>query len=227
MIKEIVDGEFEIRHGLNGLLDDLTLPEGNLVVLAEEARIDLGENHKARLNYLVALGILQKPKPVQFGKGKGGTRIFQRDALECLEFVQEQREHLSFNDLKDVFIERRNDLVRKACRELNIENDTPDSNIEKAARTDANLKALFNYDLIKADVLSLKLDLLHRLLQDAELEINALKSCHEELKASLCGDCEPGLKRYIADKESQQQTLLDVMKRDLEAGKVLLPRMEG
>ena len=229
MVKEIVDGEFIIRNGLHRMLDEpLILPEEELVMLAEESGIDLGKNHKPRLNYLVSLGILQKPKPLQYGKGKGGTRLFQRDALECLAFVQEQREHFSFNDIKGVFSERRHDLVRKACNELKIGSDVPDpSRIIKAARTDVKTKSIFSYKLIKADVLTIKLGILHELLVEDEIKVKVLKSCHSEVSESLCANCDPLLQQHIGNKELQRETLLGLFKRDLQIGKALLPKMEG
>ena len=227
MFKVFTDDEFEVRNGLNRLLDEPTLPEENLVILAEESGIDLGAKHKPRLNYLASLGILQKPKPVQFGKGRGGTRIFQRDSLDILEFVNEQREHFALNELGDLFVERRNDLVKKACRELNIASLGIDQDrIKNAARTDANVKCLFLYPLIKASTLSIKLGVLHESLTQLENEIAALRSCHNNLKTVICGDCEPHFSQYITSREAELKDKMTMMKRDLETGKKILSEFE-
>lgn len=224
--REMVNGEIEIMAGLNRVLEEETLSEEDLLTLAKQGGIDLGANHKPRLNYLVTLMILQRPKPIQYGKGKGGTRFFQRDAFECLQFVQEQNQ-FALNEIRDIVIERRNDLVKKACRELNIENDIPNrSSLVKAARFEVNTKCLFSYDLIKADVLSLKLGVLHKLLTDAQGEIAALKSFYQNLEGVLCGDCGPEVDRYIKGKEEQEKKLLDILREDLESGKDLLGNIE-
>jgi len=224
---EIVSGEFDIRFGLNKALEDEILNEEDLLTRSEAEGVDLGTNPKPRLNYVVSLMILRKPKPVQYGKGKGGTRRFQRDAFECLEYVHKQSQNFALNEIRDIVMERQNDLVKKAGRELNIETDISNhSTLKKAARNDVNIKCHFSYDLIKADVLLLKLVMLHELLIDAHAEIAALKSLIENLGGALCGDCGVEVTQYIEDKEGQEKTLLDIFRKDLEIGKEFLEKLK-
>jgi len=222
--EEIVSGEFEIRVGLNRLLDEQTLGEDELLSLAEERGLDLGINPKPRLNYLVTLMILRKPKPIQYGKGKGGTRLFQSDTIEILEFVQGQSENFALNEIGDIALERREDLMRKAYKELDIK--SPLIKLFNDARFDTHMRCLFNYDLIKANVLTLKLGLLCDQLLDVKKEIAALKSFYQNLEKILCEDCRPEVDRYIKGQVEQEKELLDILVKDLETGKILLGKSQ-
>ncbi len=214
-MKEKINGAFEAVRTLERLVAAQEVAEPDLITLAEAEGIQLGGNPKPRLNYLVSLNILRKPKPVQFGKGKGGTRFFQNDVLEVLRFVDETQD-FALNEIRDIISERRNDLVKQACKELDVDaTPTPDL-IKKGARSEAMLKCLFGYDYIKACVLSLKIVRSYERLESLDAEIGALTKMQNTIDPTVCSDCAAKIEGYIGAQKAEAEALKSILAHDID-----------
>ncbi len=216
--KDLPERTFEAFNRIRALEKDFVEHEANLLTHAEFTGFDLGANPKTRINYFVSLGILRQPKPIFFGKGRGGTRLVQKDAFEIFEFVHDQSvDGFNFNEIAGIIRERREDLLKKACREADIDVDI----LEKVKFWEEILKDLnssrwFNYNLILAQVLSLKMsvvikDLLHRV----RLEIDVLMSFGPEIGPEKAAD-------MIKARRKREADLLEILKKDTSRAEKVL-----
>jgi hypothetical protein len=202
----------EVHETLIDAINRLTVSESRLKLEMESSGIDFGTNIKTRLNYLVSLGILHTPEPIYYGKGKGGTRLFQKDVLEVLEFVDQERANNSFNEIAGIINERRADLTRQACRELQIEDHLPDSTgFIKSAVVYTISKCLFSYTLIKSNVVCTKILKLIEFTDGLEEEKTVLSSFNNEVGITMCNRDKNKTSQYISKKQNLLWDSLEIL----------------
>ena len=226
---DIKKARFEFWTALDMVLDENPVSEQDLITLADAGGIDLGDNPKSRLNYLASLGILRKAEPALYGKGKGGTRFFQKDALEILKFVHEQKYHYAFNEIRDILIERRRDLVKQACRELSVEEQVsePTDSVVEPVLHEINIRCHFDYRFIRGKVLVFKLKNLLHDRAEVERDAETLESCQQELAQDLCGNCGSVINRYIQKKKQKAEEMTENLARDLNLSEKLLKEIKA
>lgn len=219
---------FEVVSRLNQLVDNATLPESDLEVLGKAQGMDLGRNLKTRLNYLSTLWILRRPEPVYYGKGKGGTRAFQRDTLEALTFVDENKENFSLNEIAEVVRERREDLAKQACKEVKVVEDIPDSeSFLKTLIPSLNIKCVFSYDLVKGEVVGLKITVLNNILSQLDSELTALSLFKDKIGNTFTSNDKAKTVQYIRDKQKQRDKVFKALKTTIDLGKDLIQKIEA
>ena len=227
MTVEFIHGEFELSNRLKSLEQRIVSEKKYLLPLTKSAGIDLGDNPKHRINYLISLGILRQPVPQQDGRGLGGTRLFQRDAFEILEWVDSQSRQYAFNDIAINLKEKREDLVKKACGELDIASLPIDTAaFIKAARDYANFYCLFSYKFILAAVLDMIMSQVHGLLSKMEIEIEALAKFERHAEAVLPESYLPVVTDYLKAQRLERDRLLAIQERNVAKGKALLDELE-
>lgn len=209
---------FEVFSRACALESDFVDHETNLLTHAEFTGVDLGANPKTRINYFVTLGILRQPKPVFFGKGRGGTRLVQKDAFEILEFIHDQGvDGFNFSEIAGIIHERREDLLKKACREAKIDVDIPEKvKFWKEILKDLNGTRWFSYDLILAQVLCLKMSVtIKELLYRVRTEIDVLISLDQEIGAERTAN-------MIKNRKKREEDLLEILKKDTKMAEKVL-----
>jgi DNA-binding transcriptional MerR regulator len=209
-------------------IEEPRISEADLESLARHRNIEMGSNIKTRLNYYVTLGILERPKPVYFGKGKGGTRLFQKDAVNVLEYVQKHRDNFSFNEIAEIIKERREDLQRQAKKELDYENRLPEINGWLLAVPDpfAEEHIPFRYQFIKGQVLIQKITDLEHAIDRLDKEIMDIGFLEETLKQKLCEACGKAIEEHIAEKFRRKEELSRMLDEATEAVMELIERMK-
>jgi hypothetical protein len=218
--------KFEILKELNALLEDRTVDEKIIEVIDKLRGTDLGQNIKTRFNYLVSLTILRPPKPRYFGKGKGGTRLFQSDLVSVLLFVDEHKEEFSFNQIAGIVKERREDLTRQICKEFNIEKYIQNpSAIIKTSIEYANEQCLFKEDLLRANVVSVMISALNMLISELKSEITALDSFQNNIGKNFCNEDHKKISNYINRKKSYEKNLKKFLDKTIIDAKSLVEKI--
>jgi len=198
----------EIVARLNQLLEDRSADEKNIEIELESSGIDVGLNIKTRLNYLITLGILRHPEPKYFGKGRGGTRLFQRDVMDVLGFVDEHKGSFTFNEIAGTVKERREDLTRQFCKDYDVEKHSQDPSIAvQTCITFAHHKCLFKKDLLCANVLGTTISEINNHLTELKAEIAAFDSFRDDMGKAFCKDDQKILSNYIRRKKNRQKGL--------------------
>jgi DNA-binding transcriptional MerR regulator len=214
---------FEVFNRLRNL-ENPTQDERDVATYAEAGHLDLGPQVRTRLNYLVTLALRSKPVPKYYGKGRGGTRLFQRDILDVLEWIDLQtKQGFTLNEIGEIAKDRREDLLRKAFRELNIEDQIEDVEAFKnAARFDVHDRRVFSENLIMAAVLSMKLAVCARQLKELQLEVGTIKRLQK--KQVFCKECADGLDTYLSAHVKKLKNLEKVILRDAQLGANILEK---
>jgi hypothetical protein len=217
----------DVHKRLMDAVKTLTVPESRLKLNMESSGIDFGKNIKTRLNYLVSLGILHVPEPIYYGKGKGGTRLFQKDILEILEFVDQERANNSFNEIAGIINERRVDLTRQACRELQIEDHLPDSkDFIKSSIIYTISRCLFSFTLIKSSVVCAKILKLIEFTDGLEGEMKTLSSFKSEIGITMCNRDKNKTSQYISKKQNLLWELLEILDDTVNEAESLIKVIE-
>jgi DNA-binding transcriptional MerR regulator len=219
---------FDTASRLRQLIEDNVVEESSLEALANMEGIGYGKRLKTRLNYLVTLQILRQPKAVYHGRGQGGTRLFQRDALDVLRFVHNQMERFTINEIAEIVRERREDLAREACKKLDIKRHIPDpSGFVKSAISGANLHCVFNYNLIVGDVVWLKISELNKLIFQIKGEIEALDYFNNDVGRNFCKQDKVRTSQYIRRKKAHKGKLSDWLNRAITHGEGTIKQIEA
>ncbi len=209
-----------VYRGLQAL-ENSVVDEVFLSQLADTRSIDLGSNPRSRLDYLGVLQIVKRPKPRFDGRGKGGTRLWQRDVLEIIAFVNEQAEHLTFNDISGVIKEYREDRFKQVWRDLVTSTDIPD--YSQATLNDIRLRCVFSTDLMAAAVLCVRMgSLINKELPDIQNQIDTLTSFHNSTGKSFCGPDRKALSGYIETIEKKKTSFIELLCEDMGRAKELL-----
>jgi hypothetical protein len=227
-VKEPQMEGFEIVKRLNQLVEKRELRESSLEALAKDEGINLGKNLKSRLNYLVTLQVLRSPEAVYEGRGRGGFRQFQQDALEALRFVHSKVEEYSLNEIAGIVKEWREDLTREACKKLNIERQIPDpTGFKRPAISYVHLKCVFSYDLIMASVISQKITVLNGLMSDLEAEIGTLETFQRDVGGGFCKQDKTKTSQYVKRRKIRKQEISDWLKQTITDGEKVIEKIEA
>jgi DNA-binding transcriptional MerR regulator len=219
---------FEVVSRLNQLVEKRQLRESSLEALAEVEGIQFGKNLKNRLNYLVTLEVLRSPEAVYEGRGRGGFRQFQRDALEALRFVHGRAEEFSLNEIAGIVKEMREDLTREACKKLDIERQIPDpSGFIRPAIFYVHLKCIFSYDLIMGSVVIQKIKKLNELIYELEDEIGTLDTFQGDVGKDFCKQDKMKTSQYIRRRKARKREISDWLKQTITDGEKIIEKIEA
>jgi DNA-binding transcriptional MerR regulator len=217
---------FEILSRLNQLLKDYTEDEKNIKIQSDPVYGDSLSKVKTRLNYLVTLGILRHPKAKQYGKGKGGTRFFQRDVLEVIEFLLKYKGQFSINELAEVVKVKREDLTRQYCKDFNMETNLQNPSIAiQACINFANQKCLFKEELLQANVLGTMISEINNHLSELKTEIAALDSFQNNIGKTFCNEDHQKMSNYVNQKENLKDDLVKILDGTIRTAKELIEKI--
>ena len=217
---------FEILARLNQLVEDPTEDEKNIRIESDYLWDDSISNIKTRLNYLITLGMLRHPERRYYGKGKGGTRLFQRDVMDVLHFVHEYKGSFTINELAKIVEERRKDLTRQYCKDFNMEKSLQNPSIAiQTCITFANQKCLFREELLQANVIGTMISEINKHLSELNTEISVLESFQNNIGKTFCNEDQKKMSKYVDQKENFKDDLAKILDGTIRTAKELIEKI--